>query len=107
MIPEYELLDLYAAHQVLERLAAGELYETLEKRSGNVQQGRRCCIGGLSYHTRIYDQDGQEQGRVHYLECAFGLMLAVYPSTIILDGVLYHRQGHQRRPPPAAEGASP
>ena len=96
LIPEYELQDLFQEHQVFERLASGELSDTIERGTG--RPGRRCCVGGFSYFTRIRERDGQEVGRVHYLECVFGIVLARYPSHIIIDGVLYHRQRHQRRP---------
>lgn len=95
-IPEYELQDLFAKHRVFERLAAAELTETIEPRTSGI--GRRCCFGGFSYYTRIRELDGQEVGRVHYLQCVFGHVIGRYSSTIVVDGILYHRQGHQRRP---------
>lgn len=95
-IPEYELQDKFAEHRVFERVASGELREALEPGTG--APGRRCCFGGFSWFTRIRQPDGPEVARVHYLECVFGHVIARYVSHIIVDSVLYHRQGHQRRP---------
>lgn len=96
-IPEYELQDMFAVHRVFERVAVGDLQETVEP--GTSALGRRCCFGGFSWFTRIRELDGQEVGRVHYLECVFGHIIARYASHIIVDGTLFHRQGHEQRPP--------
>lgn len=95
-IPEYELQDKFAEHRVFERVASVELRESVEP--GTSALGRRCCFGGFSWFTRIRERDDQEVGRVHYLECVFGHVIARYVSHLIIDGVLYHRQRHQRRP---------
>lgn len=95
-IPEYELQVKFAEHRVFERVASGELDETIEPRTS--APGRRCCFSGFSWFTRIREHDGQEVGRVHYLECVFGHIIGKYVSHIIIDGTLFHRQGHQQLP---------
>ena len=54
--------------------------------------------GGFSWYRRIRELDGQEVGRVHYLQCVFGHIIGRYTSHIIVEDVLFHRQGHQQRP---------
>ena len=93
-IPEDELQDRFAKQRVFERVATGELREMLEPGTGAL--GRRCCFGGFSWFTRIREPDGQEVGRVHYLECVFGHIIARYVSHIIIDGTLLYRVGHAK-----------
>lgn len=94
-IPEYELLDLYEAYDVFGLVQRGKL---LEEQSSRVDPSYRCSLGGESFYTRIRRHDGTQVGRVHYLRCVFGHLIGRYPSTIIIDEVLLHRQRHQRRP---------
>lgn len=60
--------------RVFERVGAGELSEIVESKSSGL--GRRCCFGGFSWYTRIREPNGQEIGRLHYLECVFGHVIA-------------------------------
>ncbi len=94
LIFEDQLEDLYRKHRIFERLNAGQLTESLEP--GTSAPGRRCCFAGFSYFTRLHDGDDQEVGRVHYLECVFGHIIARYVSHIIIDGTLLYRVGHAK-----------
>ena len=94
LIYEDELEELYRKHRIFKRLGLGELTESLEP--GTSAPGRRCCFAGFSYFTRLRDPDGQEVGRVHYLERVFGHIIGRYVSHIIVDGTLLYREGHRK-----------
>ena len=101
-IQEYELEELYAALRIFERIADSRLTETIE--AGTARPSRRCSLGGESYFTHVWNDAGRKIARIHYLRCAFGHLVGVYPSALMLEEVTLFRQGHQRRP---ADPASP
>lgn len=97
-IPEYELHDLFREFQIYDRLQSGLLTEVIRERI--VPAKRWCSMNGESYYTRLVEtrDETMEVARIHYIRCGFGPVIAMWPSHIIIDGVLYHRLGHQRRP---------
>ncbi len=98
-IPEYDLRDLFLAYQVFERIRLGDL---VERRIEPIRSSKRCSLGGESFYLRAYESSGtgREVARIHYLRCAFGHIIGVFPSHIVIGGVLLYRRGHQRRPQP-------
>ena len=97
-VQEYELHDLFQEFRIIERLRAGALKEVIRERI--VPAKRWCSVNGESFHTRVVEAQDEsvEVARIHYIRCGFGPVIAMWPSHIIIDGVLLHRQGHQRRP---------
>ncbi len=103
-IEEYELHDLFEVYEVFRKLSVGRYTERLER--GTAGPSRRCSLGGESYYTRVFDEEGVELARIHYLRCVFGHSIGVWPSMIRIGGVTLHRQGHQRRPKGEVVGSS-
>ena len=95
-VHEYELIDLFEAYQLFERVASGELVEVPERKTRG--PAYRCSFGGESYYTWIGERSGARIGRVHYVSCGFGHITGVWPSALKLPGVTLYRRGHQRRP---------
>lgn len=94
-VAEYELADLFAEHQIFERIGL-DLREARED-SGYVAASR-CSLGGESYHTRVRDEEGRLVVRIHYVRCGFGHVIGVWPSVFFFADLTVRRQGHQRRP---------
>ena len=61
---------------------------------------RTRCSNGTSYYTRIVNLRGFRVGRVHYLSCP-NRGLFRFPSYILLDGMRFHRVGHDELELPA------
>jgi hypothetical protein len=97
-IPEYELQDLFREFRIFDRLRSGALTEVIRERIDPAKKW--CSMNGESYYSRVVEAEDEsvEVARIHYIRCGFGPVIAVWPSHIIIDGVLLHRQGHQRRP---------
>ena len=95
-VAEYELDDLFAERRIFERLQGGDLREEVEET--RLVPAKRCSLGGNSYHTRVRDRHGQLLARIHYVECAFGHTIGVWPSVLFYPDLTVRRQGHARRP---------
>ena len=95
-VAEYELEDLFAEFRVFERLASGDLRETMEE--DHPAAAKRCSLGGESYHTRVRDQAGNLVARIHYVRCVFGHIIGMWPSVLFFPDLTVRRQGHIRRP---------
>lgn len=86
------LSQLFDALRIWEKVESGMLSEVLGPDSP-VAATADWCAGGISYYTRIENQEGLRVGRVHYLSCP-DLGIRRFPSYIMVGGTRLFRVGH-------------
>ena len=94
-IAEYELDDLFAEFEIFAGIADGRFSETQEP--GTVGPAYRCSWGGISYYTRVWDQESEPLARIHYVTCGFGHEIGSWPEALFLPALTLFRVGHQHR----------
>ena len=91
-VSEPLLSQLFDALRIWEKVESGVLSEILGPDSP-VAATADWCADGISYYTRIENQEGLRVGRVHYLSCP-DLGIQRFPSYVMVGDTRLFRVGH-------------
>lgn len=86
------LSQLFDALRIWEKVESGMLSEVLGPDSP-VPATTDWCAGGISYYTRIENQEGLRVARVHYLSCPDS-GIRRFPSYMMVGDTRLFRVGH-------------
>lgn len=100
LVPEYVLLDIYAALGIDECLSAGTLYEdTAREQIG----GAYICAehGAIHYFRRIrVTTTHASVVRIHYVECPIDGIVGRWLSSLKVSGITFYRASRDHEPRP-------